>query len=73
MLADLLPIAAEGGLLGIVAGVFGLLHRSAVRAYKEQTADWRESCRLERAAHEETRRQLMHVLAPLRTSAEGAS
>jgi hypothetical protein len=65
MLADLLPVAAQGGLLAAVAGVFGLLHRSAVRAYREQTADWREAFALERAAHEETRRQLLHVLAPL--------
>jgi hypothetical protein len=79
MFADLLPVAAEGGLLGVVVTVFGLLHRSATRAaeatvhaYREQTADWRTTARLEREAHDETRRQLLHVLAPLRTTAESA-
>jgi hypothetical protein len=73
MLADLLPVAAEAGLLGIVATIFGMLHRSAVAAYKQQTADWRETARLERQAHEQTRQQLLHVLAPLRSTAENAS
>jgi hypothetical protein len=73
MLADLLPVAAEAGLLGIVATIFGMLHRSAVAAYKQQTADWRETARLERQAHEQARQQLMHVLAPLRTTAGSAS
>lgn len=65
MLEALVPIAAEGGLLGVVAGIFGLMHRSVVRAYREQTADWRETARLERDAHQQTREQLLRVLAPL--------
>lgn len=60
-----MPFLAEGGIYGATAFVFGLLHRSAIRAYREQTADWRETARLERAAHDATRAQLLRVLAPL--------
>lgn len=65
MWQELIPILAEGGLLGIVAFIFGVLHRSAIAAYRQQTADWREAARLEREAHDATREQLLQVLAPL--------
>lgn len=71
--AELVPIAAEAGLLGVIAGIFGMLHRSAVKAYREQTADWKETARLEREAHDRTREQLLQVLRPLQHSAEQAS
>lgn len=70
--AQLLPLLVEGGLVAGIASVFGMLHRSAVRAYKDAAATWRETAQLERTRADELSRQLFTVLGAVKDTAGAA-
>lgn len=61
--ADLVPWLAQGGVVGIIAWVGVMLHRSAIRAHQQRADDWHASSDLHAARADERSRQLMHVLA----------
>jgi hypothetical protein len=61
--ADLVPWLAQGGVVGILAWVGVMLHRSAIRAHEQRADDWHASSDLHSARADERSRQLMHVLA----------
>jgi hypothetical protein len=66
----------QSGLVGGIAAVFGILHRSAERAKQEAVAaerrradDWRVSAELANARADERDRQLWTVLSAVKDSA----
>lgn len=63
MTAELLPWLAQGGVVGILAWVGVMLHRSAIRAHERRADDWHTAADLQAARADERSRQLMHVLA----------
>jgi hypothetical protein len=69
----------QSGLVGGIAAVFGVLHRSAERAKQEAVAaerrradDWRVSAELANARADERDRQLWTVLSAVKGSAGAA-
>lgn len=67
--AELVPWITQGGVVGVVAWVFALLHRSAIRSESRRADDWRAAAHLERARSDELSRQLATVLSAVRSTA----
>lgn len=69
MFAELFPFVAQAGGLGAVAWVFGLLHRSAVRAHDARAVDWRAAYDAERRRADEVTRQLVAMMSVVKETA----
>jgi hypothetical protein len=70
--AELVPLLAEGGILGAVIWAMIVLHRSAITAHKQRADEWQAAYQAERALSAEQARQLAHVLGGMRDPAEAA-
>lgn len=69
---ELVALLIQGGIIGAVASVFGMLHRSAVRAHERRADDWRSAFELERHRADEATRQLATLLGAVRETASAA-
>lgn len=74
--AELVPWITQGGVSGVIAFTFTVLHRSAVAAHREakesaqQTAKmWREAWMVERQRGDEINRQIAHLISAVPTGA----
>jgi hypothetical protein len=61
-MTELVPLLAEGGIVGGAIWAMIVLHRAAVAAHKQRADEWQAAYRAERALSAEQARQLAHVL-----------
>lgn len=67
---ELLPILAQGGIIGAVIWALAAFHRSAVNAHKQRADEWQKAYAIEKTGRDEDRRQLYHLLSPLKDAAQ---
>lgn len=63
-------LVAQGGMLGAITTIFGMLHRSAVNAYREMANVHREIAAVERQRADTAHSQMMQLLVPIRQAGE---
>lgn len=63
-------ILGQAGIIGAITVTFGMLHRSAVNAYKESAAKSDRIADLERKRADTANEQLVQLLAPIRNAGE---
>lgn len=59
-------ILGQAGIIGAITITFGMLHRSAVNAYREVAAAHRQIAEIERKRADTANEQVLQLLAPIK-------
>lgn len=63
-------ILGQVGIIGAITVTFGMLHRSAIRAYREVAETYRQIAEIERKRADTSNEQVIQLLTPIRKAGD---